>query len=120
MKQKRTLLKIGGIYMIKKSYYILIVFIILILTLLFSVVFANVASNDITDFSAISNSRNAMMVALVIDYGQITTQNNYVTLNLDVTTGQEVNLNDLKVQFSLDNKNWSGYNPLHVNGKIIF
>ena len=29
-----------------------------------------------------------MMVALVIDYGQITTQNNYVTLNLDVTTGQ--------------------------------
>lgn len=96
--------------MIKKPYYILTVFIILIL--LFSAVFANVSPDKtVSDDSTIDNSYNTMIVTLNIDYGRANTQSNYVTLNLNVT-GQDVNLDSLKVQFSLDNKNWSGYNSL--------
>lgn len=93
--------------MIRRSYYILIIFVILML--LFSIAFANTARNNIASNSATDNSYNTMIVALNIDYGRASTQSNYVTLNLNVT-GQDVNLNNLKVQFSLDNKNWSGYN----------
>lgn len=75
----------------KKLYFILIMTIISIS--LFNISFAN-----------------NMIVALNINYGQAVTQSNYVTLNLDVK-GQSMDLNNLKVQFSLDNKNWSGYNP---------
>ncbi|MFW5648885.1 MAG: hypothetical protein ACOCG5_07320 [Candidatus Alkaliphilus sp. MAG34] len=93
--------------MIKKPYYILTVFIIL--TLLFGIVFANVAPDKTASGSNIvNNSHNTMIVTLNIDYGRANTQSNYVTLNLNVT-GQDVNLNSLKVQFSSDNKNWKGY-----------
>lgn len=96
--------------MIRKPYYILTVFIVLML--LFSVVFANVAPDKtVGDGGTVNNSHNTMIVTLNIDYGRATTQNSYVTLNLNVT-GQGVDLNSLRVQFSLDNQNWSGYNPL--------
>lgn len=94
--------------MIRRSYYILIMFIILIL--LFGVVFAGTAfSNNIVANNIVNKSYNTMIVSLNIDYGRAVTQSNYVTLGLNVT-GQGVDLNSLKVQFSLDDKNWSGYN----------
>lgn len=99
--------KNGGFYMTRRSYYILIIFIILML--LFSIVFANIAPNNNINDGTVNNFHNTMILALSIDYGRAVTQSNYVTLNLNVT-GRDVNLNSLKVQFSLDNKNWSGYN----------
>lgn len=93
--------------MIKKPYYILITFIIL--ALLFGIVFANVAPDDAKSGNVANKPRNNIITTLNIDYGRATTQSSYVTLNLNVT-GQGVDLNSLKVQFSLDNKNWTGYN----------
>lgn len=95
--------------MIKKPYYVLIIFIILILLL--GVVFANTGPENIGGGNVVDNPRNTIITALNIDYGRATTQSSYVTLNLNVT-GQGVDLNSLRVQFSLDNQNWSGYNLL--------
>ena len=93
--------------MIKKSYYILIVFIILML--LFNIVSAHIAPDKTVAQVTAEKSYNTMVVSLNIDYGRASTQDNYVTLNLNVS-GQNVDSDSLKVQFSSDNKNWKGYN----------
>ncbi|MTI65416.1 MAG: hypothetical protein FH753_02320 [Firmicutes bacterium] len=46
-------------------------------------------------------------IELTVNYGQDLTNDNTVILGLNVD--EEVKKNDLKVQFSIDNKNWKGY-----------
>ena len=81
--------------------------------LLFRVVFANTAPYNIINDAA-GNLYDTVTVDLNIDYGRTVTQDSHVTLNLNITR-QDVDLDNLKVQFSLDNENWSGYNPLTQN-----
>lgn len=95
--------------MIKKPYYILIIFIISVL--IFGIVFSNITLGDTKSDDVAEAPRNTIIVSLGIDYGKSATQSSYVTLNLNVT-GQDVNLSTLKTQFSLDNKNWSGFNSV--------
>lgn len=93
----------------RKSFLVLPV--LLIIILLFSLVFANNMAANKRASNTDDNFHNTILVSLNIDYGRPNTQNNYVTLKLDVG-GQDVDINNLKVQFSLDNKNWLGFNSL--------
>lgn len=93
----------------KKPYFIITGFIILML--LFSIVFANTITDNTEGGGPDGNFHNTIIVSLNIDYGRPTTESDYVTLNLNVS-GQDVNLNEVKAQFSLDNKTWLGFNPL--------